>query len=144
MDLEVDSNEVSSIIIGRIIDDIIEDIIPCDIDIAQEDQGKLNLRDQLISQLIHLVLGSQDITESLASALESLTEESAREILEEDKFDKMSKNTSQIIEQFSQGNTMEKGDYDLKLSGITIIHNARKEHVNDVHFRNHKIFRYRR
>ena len=96
----------------------------------------------LICQIF--ALESQNITESLASALESLTEESAREILEEDKFDKMSKNTSQIIEQFSQGNTMEKGDYDLKLSGITIIHNARKEHVNDVHFRNHKIFRYRR
>ena len=67
-------------------------------------------------------LESENITESLANALESLTEESAREILEEDKFDKISRNTSQIIAQFSHGNTTETEDFNLKMSGNTIIY----------------------
>ena len=41
MDLEIESNEVSSIVIEGIIDDIIKDIIPYEIDNAKEDQGKL-------------------------------------------------------------------------------------------------------
>ena len=41
MDLEIESNEVSSIVIEGIIDDIIKDIIPCEIDNAKEDKGKL-------------------------------------------------------------------------------------------------------
>ena len=41
MDLEIESNEVSSIVIEGIIDDIIKDIIPYEIDNAMEDQGKL-------------------------------------------------------------------------------------------------------
>ena len=41
MDLVFESNEVSSIVIEGIIDDIIKDIIPYEIDNAKEDQGKL-------------------------------------------------------------------------------------------------------
>ena len=41
MDLEIESNEVSSIVIEGIIDDIIKDIIPYEFDNAKEDQGKL-------------------------------------------------------------------------------------------------------
>ena len=39
MDLEIELNEVSSIVIEGIIDDIIKDIIPYEIDNAKEDQG---------------------------------------------------------------------------------------------------------
>ena len=39
MDLEIESNEVSSIVIEGIIDDIIKDIIPYEIDNPKEDQG---------------------------------------------------------------------------------------------------------
>ena len=109
-----------------------------------------NYRDELVKCLFvkNFSLESQNVTESLASALESLTEESAREILEEKKFDKISKNTSLIIEQFSHDNVTEKGDFDLKLSGITIMYrslHARKNCVNALsNLKNYKTFRYRR